>query len=183
MKHEMQSWCAAPRSDKPTRFGLSAPAGMIYAALLIGAVMSPAWASRPSPALEIKVEGHEEGATLRLNVEVRVMGRLPGAPTLALKLPEGARLEAGLLEEALLGLEIGSALTRRFTLRDVHGAPVEVEARAVSEAAGVRARAVYPTPSPQPSPRVAPLSIRPVRVGGMIIREAIPLKPTQAPPR
>jgi hypothetical protein len=130
--------------------------------------------------ISLTVERIGSGTGVELLAVVTASGRAP-APVVLVAVPrEGTRLESGAESEDLGRLEPGSRVERKFR---ISGTDPTVVIRAVSRSEEAAATAVASWPAQErlelkPS-EAAP--IPPVKIGGVVIREAIPLESGDVP--
>jgi len=135
---------------------------------------------KAGPPLTLTVKRIGSGTTVELLAVVTAVGRTPAPVVLKAIAGDDTFLEAGAESEDLGRLEPGSTVERKFW---ISGTAPKLEIRAVSrsKAAAATAVAFWPveTRPELPPPKAAP--IPPVKIGGVVIREAIPLDPDGIP--
>lgn len=148
------------------------------------ALAAPVTTSRLEVPLRLALEGTERGDEAVVTATLTVTGRLKVAPVLRVRLPEGATLAAGAVEEPLAVPADGGDVVRTFRVRGLAGRSLTVSADVVTRAAGAHAQATWPAveKAPQAAPQVRAVPIRPVEVHGVRIDHAIPLTPAKKAP-
>lgn len=155
------------------------------AAATVKKVVEPS-TTRPAAPLAVQLAGVPSGDTVTLTAIVDVRSRLGADPTLRVTLPPGAVLVAGKAEEKLTA-GAGAKVERRFVVKGAKG-QVRVSAVVAGAASGARAEAAWPKVAVRTAPKVVqkvtpvPLAKRPVKLRGLTLDRAVPLKRTPKPP-
>ncbi|MFH1438492.1 MAG: hypothetical protein ABIJ56_22475 [Pseudomonadota bacterium] len=138
--------------------------------------------SLPKHPLTMKLfAGEIEGGKLELVVRVEINGKLPSDPVLKIHLPEGVELETGLAEEALALSGGSEVIERRFVVPNTTPS-ARFTVDAAGPGAGAHAEAGWPEAEPaEPAKMPETISISPVKLHGVTLDKAIPVKPKKKP--
>lgn len=132
---------------------------------------------RTSPFV-LEVSGDKEGTDLVLTVRVSLQGKVGVDPVLEIALPEGASLVSGKARETIKLEALTRPITRTFVVRGAT-TPVDVTVTAASRASGTSLTRSWPPRIPEKARVPDTRRIPPVKVHGVPIDEAIPIKPNQ----